>query len=233
MVSVQIQILVYMKKRSAYLIAGALVLLFVVGLAVLIGTRHEGGSSASRAAEGAGNGSSSGGSGGFLSGVADDAAPAQSSARRSAPRASRFARPLLRNGKPLPAAVGDLPVAKVAIGKRVVTPSFGRDRISERMHVHAEKDISVRLRLPDSVPGDPVVIQMLDGGTLRENADRIQQTVVDDRGELDFDLTLTDEGGIYRVFVKQTTGDTVLEFWGGDPLTRRDLSGLTNVNHDF
>ena len=83
-----------------------------------------------------------------------------------------------------------------------------------RVNIGLGDSASVSVAYPGGAPGDLVVVQSEDGGTLADGK-TVMQAHLDDNLQVKFPFNSTQEGGIYRVTLRNGFDQKRLEFWGG------------------
>lgn len=83
-----------------------------------------------------------------------------------------------------------------------------------RVSIAQEETVQVAVNYPDGVAGDLVTVQAEDGGSIN-GGPPVAQMRLDEAGDLRFAFSSTQEGGIYRVTLRNGFDEKRLEFWGG------------------
>jgi hypothetical protein len=91
-----------------------------------------------------------------------------------------------------------------------------------RMLIATEGRASVLVSYPNATPGDPLVIQCEDGGTL-DNGLIVKRTEVDAAGRVSFQFSAGVPEGIYRVLLRNGLDEKHLEFWAGPELALKPV----------
>ena len=91
-----------------------------------------------------------------------------------------------------------------------------------RMLIATEGRASVLVSYPNATPGDPLVIQCEDGGTL-DNGLIVKRAEVDAGGRVSFQFSAGVPEGIYRVLLRKGLDEKHLEFWAGPELALKPL----------
>lgn len=86
-----------------------------------------------------------------------------------------------------------------------------------RMLIATEGHASVLVSYPNAMPGDPLVIQCEDGGTL-DNGLIVKRAELDAAGRVSFQFSAGVPEGIYRVLLRKGLDEKHLEFWAGPEL---------------
>jgi len=91
-----------------------------------------------------------------------------------------------------------------------------------KMEIATRAKVPVVLSFPQNQPGDQIMVQVEDGGTLDQKA---MATVAKLNNDLtaQFNFTATEQPGIYRLRIQSGSSVQVLSFWAGDePALRQD-----------
>ena len=91
-----------------------------------------------------------------------------------------------------------------------------------RMLIATQGRASVLVSYPNATPGDPLVIQCEDGGTL-DNGLIVKRTEVDAAGRVSFQFSAGVPEGIYRVLLRNGLDEKHLEFWAGPELALKPV----------
>ena len=86
-----------------------------------------------------------------------------------------------------------------------------------RMLIATEEHASVLVSYPNATPGDPLVIQCEDGGTL-DNGLIVKRAELDAAGRISFQFSAGVPEGIYRILLRKGLDEKHLEFWAGPEL---------------
>jgi hypothetical protein len=113
----------------------------------------------------------------------------------------------------------DAPVtAQVMVGeKRYVVQADGEGVFVPRVPTAIGARPAVRVAFPDGEPGEPVVVQVEDGGVL-ENNEPTKLAHLDERRQMEFALQMTRNPGLFRVVLRKGAETRTLQFWAGPPL---------------
>lgn len=91
--------------------------------------------------------------------------------------------------------------------------------IFQRIYVASRAQIAVKVEYPKASTGDPITIQVQDGGQL-DNGTVVQQGEIKD-GNVAFHFRATENPGIHRVSLRKGSDVKTLDFWVGPPLPVR------------
>jgi hypothetical protein len=90
-----------------------------------------------------------------------------------------------------------------------------------RLVVDPNARVAVALAYPQGKSGEPVALEVEEGGLL-DNQGAGKVTALDDTRSLRFDYTVNEQLGIYRVAVRKGADVKVLNFWvGPEPELKR------------
>lgn len=121
-----------------------------------------------------------------------------------------------------PAPAGEQTIATVTNdgAQRSLTPNeIGH---FPRVYIKANQTVPVEVSYPDGQLGDPVVIQVEDGGAL-DNALAAKVDKLDSLKKIAFKFTANADLGVYRIVLRKGADLRVLDFWVGDeqPMAQR------------
>jgi hypothetical protein len=91
-----------------------------------------------------------------------------------------------------------------------------------RMLIATKGHASVLVSYPNATPGDPLVIQCEDGGTL-DNGIILKRMELDAAGRVSFQFSAGVPEGIYRVLLRKGLDEKHLEFWAGPELALKSV----------
>jgi hypothetical protein len=74
--------------------------------------------------------------------------------------------------------------------------------------------VEISLTMPDGQPGELIMIQAEDGGSI-SGGPPVSQASLDELRTLKFSFRGTDEGGLSRVTLRRGFDECHLEFWAG------------------
>jgi hypothetical protein len=83
-----------------------------------------------------------------------------------------------------------------------------------RVGVDAKQVIPITVAYKDGNPGDPVMVQVQDGGALAGGS-MVQEAQLDDNGDISFDFKAGTQDGIYRITLVKANEQQTLNFWVG------------------
>ena len=112
------------------------------------------------------------------------------------------------------------PAALVKIGGNSFQTTPNQLGNYPRLLISPREKIPVELSFPQNQPGDPIMVQVEDGGNLDSKA-MGALVKVDNNNTVQFDFTATAQPGIYRVRVQNGSSVQVLNFWAGSETALR------------
>ncbi len=115
---------------------------------------------------------------------------------------------------------GERAQAVVRVGSRQMSFQPNSLGLFPRVTIGLKESVRVAVNYPDAQPGDLVVIQSEDGGTL-DGGQFVSRATLDDARQVQFTFTSTEEGGLYRVCLRKGFNEKRLEFWGGTQTASR------------
>ena len=120
-----------------------------------------------------------------------------------------------RSRPSLPAATA---TAHVSVGNQQFSVQATPDAVFvPRVNTAVGARPVVRVKFRDGEPGEPVVVQVEDGGAL-ENHALTQLARLDEQRQIQFAFQMTQNPGLFRVVVRKGGEAQTLEFWAGPPL---------------
>ena len=91
--------------------------------------------------------------------------------------------------------------------------------------IAAKQVIPISIHYPDGQAGDPVLVQVEDGGGVGPHGTSlVQHVALDDQSGINFSFQAGDQNGIYRVTMMRGGDIENLEFWVGPELPVRPLA---------
>ena len=156
--------------------------------------------------------------------------PGKSSSHSPSPANSSMQPPLTRADlenmepwadKPTPhmKALGEPAKARATVNDKSFDLAPNQLGVFQRVYVGARSQIAVKVDYPKAVNGDPVIIQVQDGGQL-DNGTVVQKGEIKD-GNVAFNFRATENAGIHRVSLRKGSDVKTLDFWVGPPLPVR------------
>jgi hypothetical protein len=109
-------------------------------------------------------------------------------------------------------------MARVTVGDRqYALRSDPEGLFGPRVYTDIGARAAVAVTFPDGEPGEPVVVQVEDGGAL-ENSELTKLAQLDERRQVGFEFQMTKNPGLFRVVLRKGAERKTVEFWAGPPL---------------
>lgn len=115
---------------------------------------------------------------------------------------------------------GQMVIATVTLGERSHKLSPNEVGDFQRVTVGPRQTIPVRVEYPEGRPGQAVVVQVMDGGTMVApgrpegiDHDMVRLLKLDERKCAEMAFRVTDNGGMHRVVLTNGADRKVLDFW--------------------
>ena len=116
-----------------------------------------------------------------------------------------------------PEAGGGPAIATVRVRGKALTLEPNASNRFPRVYVEPQDTVAVTVRYPQGQPGQPVSIQVMDGGQL-ENQSIVHIAQLDANESLAFQFQLSDQPGIHRVVLSKDGVNKLFDFWAGPEL---------------
>jgi hypothetical protein len=84
----------------------------------------------------------------------------------------------------------------------------------ERVNIAPKQKVAVDVSYPEGQAGDPVSVEVEDGGHLNQNQ-MAEVTALDGQDSIHFQFQPTDQAGIYRIVLRSGADVKVVNFWVG------------------
>jgi hypothetical protein len=104
--------------------------------------------------------------------------------------------------------------AKIRIGNQSLQLNPNQLGNFQRIDVAARAKIQVQVAYPNGQVGDPVAIEVKDGGHLNDGQ-MAEVTALDSQDTVQFQFQTTDQLGIYRIALRSGSDVKVVNFWVG------------------
>jgi hypothetical protein len=104
--------------------------------------------------------------------------------------------------------------------KRVTLPQDVHGR-TQRHHIQPRAKVPLTVTYPDARPGDEVIIQALDGGTLA-NGQMAMRLTLDGQCGCEFTFEALAGQGVQRILVRKGRDEKLIDLWVGNRLPVRE-----------
>jgi len=130
------------------------------------------------------------------------------------------AKPVSRIGGHPVVYPGKFAKAEVRTGNQVFELTPNQLGNFQQIQMGPKQKVSVQVAFPEGQPGDPVAIEVKDGGQL-DGKQMAEVVALDNQDDIQFQFQTTDQSGIYRIALRSGADVKVVNFWVGPQTASR------------